>query len=60
MEFNSKVTQQAIEGDADTSAACIMDKSLNGWAMTVPCSLTFLAGAYGLKKYDQGRYLVLN
>ena len=52
-----KVTQQAFEGDEDTVMACIVDKGMNCGAMMYPCSLTFLATAYGLKKYDEGKYI---
>ena len=50
------MTQLAVEGEIESWAACILEKSLTGFAMLIAFSLIFLVVAYILKKYDEGKF----
>ena len=44
------MTQLAVEGEIESWAACILEKSLTGFALLIAFSLIFLTAAYILKK----------
>ena len=49
------MTQLAVEGEIESWASCILEKSLTGFALLIAFSLIFLVVAYILKKYDEGK-----
>ena len=51
--------QQAFEGENEGWASCILEKWLTGFAVMIAFSLLFLTFAYGLKKYDEGKFINL-